>query len=567
MMRVICQFRIFTIIVLSFFVLSVKGQVYQEMPQYGYRANRMAFDSTLSIPTVCGVPTLKSNITKKAAIAFDSCNGVFYQYNPKTLVWSQITGGGGGVGNYVDTIYRELGKDSIIYTISGRRRAIKDSIGGVTNRLVTTVYNNSGSTITKGSVIYINGRHSSNLPTIALAQANTEQNSYSTFAMVQDDILNNNSGTVIQAGNISNLNLPTATYTDGQLVYLSPSVAGGITTTKPLAPNHIVKIGTITRAHPTFGSIELKIENGWQLDELSDVKIATVPADSTILQFSRVDSLWHDVSVKSVGGYFNKNIIMNGTSSNRLGNYVNGDTIPVAGLSLDSAFKIIAQRAVPPTYIQPTTTISSSPSNGSYEIGSALSLTFSSTFTQNDAGSLISTTYYKNNTSALAGNTDAIASLTSPTQYKVTKTYNQGACKTNNLGQIDCTGRINAGSISSSNITFTPFPKRYWGYSSSGTPNSSDVITASGGGSEFTTSKDKYVFSIVVTGINQYIYYAYPSYFGPLTSIVISGLESIGAFNQTTVSVTNAQGYTQNYYVYTSQNQFNNTTITFTSVN
>ena len=55
----------------------------------------MIFDSTLSIPTTCGVPTLKSNITKKAAIAFDSCNNKLYQYNPKTLTWSEIAGGGG----------------------------------------------------------------------------------------------------------------------------------------------------------------------------------------------------------------------------------------------------------------------------------------------------------------------------------------------------------------------------------------------------------------------------------------------------------------------------------------
>mgnify|MGYP003341036148 CR=1 FL=1 len=162
-MRVICRFKLLTIIVLSFFVLSVKGQVYQEMPQYGYRANRMVFDSTLSIPTVCGVPTLKSNILKKAAIAFDSCNGVFYQYNPKTLAWSQITGGGGGgsidttslsnrinlklnisdtstmlskylrkidtTNKFVNNITRTPGKDSIIFYVGSNRYAIKDSIG------------------------------------------------------------------------------------------------------------------------------------------------------------------------------------------------------------------------------------------------------------------------------------------------------------------------------------------------------------------------------------------------------------------------------------------------------
>jgi hypothetical protein len=71
------------------------GQVYQLMPQYGYQANRFRFDSTLQIPTVCGVPTLKSNVTKLGAIAFDSCNNRFYTYNPKTATWSQVSGGGG----------------------------------------------------------------------------------------------------------------------------------------------------------------------------------------------------------------------------------------------------------------------------------------------------------------------------------------------------------------------------------------------------------------------------------------------------------------------------------------
>jgi hypothetical protein len=142
------------------------------------------------------------------------------------------------------------------------------------------------------------------LPTIALAQANNEQNSYATFALVENDILNNNSGTIIQAGNISNLNLPTSSFTDGDVIYLSPTTPGGLTNNKSsvLAPNHIVKIGTVTRAHPTFGTIEIKIENGWQLDELSDVTIPAVPNDSTLLQFSRVDSLWHAVGITNAIG-------------------------------------------------------------------------------------------------------------------------------------------------------------------------------------------------------------------------------------------------------------------------
>lgn len=84
-------------IILILFCGSSFGQVYQLMPQYGYQANRMVFDSTLQIPTTCGVPTLKSVqfTTRRAAIAFDSCNNRFYQYNPKTTTWSVVSGGGG----------------------------------------------------------------------------------------------------------------------------------------------------------------------------------------------------------------------------------------------------------------------------------------------------------------------------------------------------------------------------------------------------------------------------------------------------------------------------------------
>ena len=118
-----------------------------------------------------------------------------------------------------------------------------------------------------------------------------------------------------------------------------------------------------------------------------------------------------------------------------------------------------------------------------------------------------------------------------------------------------------------SSVVFNFYPRRYWGVSSTIPPTNSVIILATGGSSEFTTSKTKGSFVITVAGSNQYVYYAYPSSYGALSSIIISGLESIGAFTFTTVSVTNASGFVQNYLVYTSNNTFNNTTISFNSVN
>jgi hypothetical protein len=316
------------------------------MPQYGYSAPRFNTDSTLQLPTFNGVPTLKSNKTNKGAIAIDSTNGRFYFYNPKTSAWSQVSGSSvdtTSLSNIINLKIDSLKKSNdTIYTYKNGIRAFayKDSIGvpidtankfvnnvtklndstitifkGSTQtnitltpsttvasatKLITQVYNKTGATITKGSVIYIDGKHSNGLPSIALAQANNEDNSYKTIGLAQDNISTSNSGYIIQAGRIEGLN--TNAYTDGDIVYLSPTIAGGFTNVKPLAPNHICKIGSIINAHPNQGSMEIKIENGWQLDELSDVQLSAVPADSTLLFFTRTDSLWKAVTPLNVIG-------------------------------------------------------------------------------------------------------------------------------------------------------------------------------------------------------------------------------------------------------------------------
>lgn len=163
---------------------------------------------------------------------------------------------------------------------------------GETNKLTTTVYNQSGATITKGSVVYINGSHGF-LPTISLAQANAEATSALTYGVVVSDITDNGSGTVVHSGIAENLD--TQTLTEGSQLYLSPTIAGGYTLTKPTAPDHIVFIGVCTRSHPTFGTIEVSIQNGYQLDELHDV-VAVTPSNNDILRFQTSTQTWNQSS-------------------------------------------------------------------------------------------------------------------------------------------------------------------------------------------------------------------------------------------------------------------------------
>lgn len=89
---------------------------------------------------------------------------------------------------------------------------------------------------------------------------------------------------------------------------------------------------------------------------------------------------------------------------------------------------------------------------------------------------------------------------------------------------------------------------RYWGASASTPATQSDLLS---GNSELVESKSK---TFTLSPSNEHIYFAYPTSLGTLSSIKVNGFETIGAFTQTTASITNASGATENYYIYTSNN-------------
>ena len=161
--------------------------------------------------------------------------------------------------------------------------------GGSTARaLVVSVRNQSGATMTAGTVVYINGS-TGNLPTIAKAIATSDATSAQTLGLVQTSIANNGTGLVVVRGILGSLN--TSGLTEGQQLYLSPTTAGTYTTTKQHAPNHLVYIGIVTRAHPTQGSIEVAVQNGFEMDELHNVS-AQSPANGDTLRWNAATSLW-----------------------------------------------------------------------------------------------------------------------------------------------------------------------------------------------------------------------------------------------------------------------------------
>lgn len=154
--------------------------------------------------------------------------------------------------------------------------------------LVTLVYNKTGSNLLKGTVVYIKGEHG-NLPEINLAKADADITSNRTYGLLAENINDNSSGYVIRTGLLENMD--TQAYSAGDLLYLSPTNAGEFTAVKPSAPDHLVYVGTVIRKHPTQGSIEVTIQNGYELDEIHDVLITT-PQDGDVLMYQSSTQLW-----------------------------------------------------------------------------------------------------------------------------------------------------------------------------------------------------------------------------------------------------------------------------------
>lgn len=122
------------------------------------------------------------------------------------------------------------------------------------------VRNSTGSTLLNGAAVYINGA-TGNLPTIALAQANSLTISSRTIGLVTTDpsIANNGNGFVCISGTVNGLN--TSAFIDGDVLYLRDDVAGGLSTTAPTADGSaVVVVGIVVRAHGTLGAILVRTQ-------------------------------------------------------------------------------------------------------------------------------------------------------------------------------------------------------------------------------------------------------------------------------------------------------------------
>jgi len=177
-----------------------------------------------------------------------------------------------------------------------------DAIVG--QQLYQRVVNADTVTLTKGMVVYVFGSSGTRV-TAKRATADADLTSATILGVVAESIAQNAEGFVITNGLLKDLSvLPSTTFTDGVPVYLSPTTAGGLTPTKPTAPQHLVLVGYCVKAsNGAAGVLLVHPQNGYELGELHDVLI-TSPTSGQILIYDATSgqTRWENASLGAGAG-------------------------------------------------------------------------------------------------------------------------------------------------------------------------------------------------------------------------------------------------------------------------
>jgi hypothetical protein len=157
--------------------------------------------------------------------------------------------------------------------------------------------------INKGQAVYVSGADGTNM-LVSKADYSTEPTSSKTLGLATATGNANYQGQVITEGLLAGLDTSTATIgdavwlgDDGNLIFWH---YGG-STTKPVAPNHLVFIGVVTRVNSNNGEIFVKPQNGFELEELHNVLIQSL-VDKDVIYWDNATSLWKNGTAKSVLG-------------------------------------------------------------------------------------------------------------------------------------------------------------------------------------------------------------------------------------------------------------------------
>lgn len=156
------------------------------------------------------------------------------------------------------------------------------------------VRNTTGSTIPKGTAVRFAGTTgNSGRLLIAPMIANGTTPSQYYMGVTSEEILDNADGKVYQFGKMRGVN--TSAFADGDILYVSTTVAGGFQTTQPTAPNNIIVAAAVVHS-ANNGTLMIRPTLGSNINADEGVLI-TSPTDNQALVYESASSLWKNETI------------------------------------------------------------------------------------------------------------------------------------------------------------------------------------------------------------------------------------------------------------------------------
>lgn len=241
-----------------------------------------------------------ASATDNAVARFNTTTGKLIQNSVVTIGDTGAIAGATAIGtpDYIDfditpTVTNAVGRlywnDAQSTLTVGLTSAISADIG---QTLYARATNAEATTISKGQAVYMFSA-TGNRVSVKLANNTGDATSAKTFGLAAENITAGSTGMIICQGVLNGLD--TSAYTAGDSLYLG-ATAGALTATKPYAPNHLVYIGTVERANAGNGQIYVRVQNGYEMDELHNVS-AQNPTNGQVLIYNETTSLWEKANL------------------------------------------------------------------------------------------------------------------------------------------------------------------------------------------------------------------------------------------------------------------------------
>ena len=155
-------------------------------------------------------------------------------------------------------------------------------------------YIKASSAITKGEVVMFTGSVGASGVVTGAPATGVTDGSY-IMGIAAEDIANNGFGLVQYEGTMRGLN--TGSFTDGAILWYNPAVTGGLTATKPSAPNVKVEMAAVINAgNGGSGSILIRVSPGSVLGGTdSNVQFGTL-ANGNVIVYNSTAGYWENAA-------------------------------------------------------------------------------------------------------------------------------------------------------------------------------------------------------------------------------------------------------------------------------